>query len=60
MSVCGRKWHDIVCKNDYVGMSVKEIYNEWYETLRNEEMFIMSGMKHYVMKKWIVNLYLEE
>ncbi len=38
MSVCGRQWHDIVYKNGYVAMSVKEIYNNWYETLCNEEM----------------------
>ncbi len=38
MSVCDRNWRDIVCKNSYVGMSVKEIYNEQYETLCNEEM----------------------
>ncbi len=25
MSVCSRNWLDIVCKNGYVGMSVKEI-----------------------------------
>ncbi len=29
MSVCGKNWRDIVCKNGYVGMSVKEIYSEW-------------------------------
>ncbi len=46
MSVCGRNWCDILCKNGYVGMSVKEIK--------------MSGMKHYVMKKWIVYMYLKK
>ncbi len=38
MSVCGRNWHDILCKNGYVGMS----------------------MKQYLMKKWIVYLYLKK
>ncbi len=45
MSVCGRNWCDIVCKNDYAGMSVKEIYNEWYETLCNKEMDCISVLK---------------
>ncbi len=38
MSVCGRKWCDIVCKKSYVRMRVEEICNEWYETLCNEEL----------------------
>ncbi len=48
MSVCGRNWHDIVCRNGYVGMSVKEIYNEWYETLCNEEMDCISVLKEMI------------
>ncbi len=45
MSVCGRNWCDIVCKNGYIGMNVKEIYNEWYETLCNEEMGCISVLQ---------------
>ncbi len=30
MSVCGRNQRDIVCKNGYVDMRVKEIHNEWF------------------------------
>ncbi len=44
MFVCGRNWCD-VCKNSYVGISVKEIYNEWYDTLCNEEMDCISVLK---------------
>ncbi len=42
ISVCGTTWSDIVCKMFYVGMSVKEIYNDWYETLCNEEINCIS------------------
>ncbi len=45
MSVCCRNLHDIVCKNGYVSMCVKEIYNEWYETLCIEEMDCISALK---------------
>ncbi len=38
MSVYHRNWCDMVCKNGYIGMGVKENYNELYETLSNEEM----------------------
>ncbi len=48
MSVCGRDWRDIVCKNGYVGMSMKEIYNEWSETLCNDEMDCISALKEMI------------
>ncbi len=48
MSVCGRNRHDIVGKNGYVGMNVKEIYNEWYKTLSNEEMDCISVLKEMI------------
>ncbi len=48
MSLCARNWHDIACKHGYVGMSVKEIYNEWYETLCNEEMDCISVLKEMI------------
>ncbi len=48
MSVCGRYWCDIVYKNGYVGISVKTICNEWYETLCNEEMDCI-----YILEKMI-------
>ncbi len=43
-SICGRNWHDIVCKNGYVGMSVKEILNETW----NEEMDCISVFKEMI------------
>ncbi len=48
MSVCDRNWHDIVFKNGYVGMSVKEIDNEWYEILCNEEMDCIHVLKEMI------------
>ncbi len=48
MSVCHRNWHAILCKNGYFGMSVKEIYNEWYHTLSNEEMDCISVFKEMI------------
>ncbi len=48
MSVCGRNWCYIVCKNGYIGMSIKEIFNEWYETLWNEEMDCISVLKEMI------------
>ncbi len=47
MSVCGRNCCDIVCKNGNVSMSVKEIYNEWYETC-NEEMDCIAVLKEMI------------
>ncbi len=43
MSVCDRKWHDIVSTYGYIDMSVKEIYNEWYE-----EMDCISVLKEII------------
>ncbi len=48
MSVCGRNWNAIVCKNSYGGMSVKEMYNEWYETLCNEEIYCVSVLNEII------------
>ncbi len=48
MSVYGRNWCDIICKNGYVGMRVKEIYNEWYETLYNKEMDCISVLEEMI------------
>ncbi len=39
---------DIVCKNGYVGMSVKDIYNESYETLCNDDMDCISVLKEMI------------
>jgi hypothetical protein len=48
MSVCGRNWRDIVCVNSVIGMSVNDIYNDWYETLCNEEIDSVSVLKEMI------------
>ncbi len=49
ISISGRNWCSIICKNGYVGKSMKEIYNKWYETLCDEEMghTIMTDIRAY-------------
>ncbi len=50
MSVCGRNRHDIACSIGHAGMIVKEMYNEWYKTLCNEETDCVSAPK----KEWLI------